>query len=247
MGPVAPEDGHYGLTVAILTGDVQHAWAVLLLTELANRGVSPAVVVSLIAEMAGRTTPMLVEGEMLDVQLPKQPLESITEAEILDMLWKKTGILYEFAGLAGSAIARRQHDLEDSDTRSIGRFCSLCGLAFQIQDDILGVVGDEHRLGKSVASDLREGKRTIIVAKTFEQANPSQKEFLQRALGNSHLSEGAAAATTKLMLDLGGIDYARTLAQKYVEDALPYLDVVPASRYKDMLTELAAFMVVREY
>lgn len=93
------EAKHYGLSVGILAGDVQHGWSISLLTELSTKfKVNPYVAIFLIKNLDSYVLNTLVEGEMLDILYSKQSIESLDEDLIIQMLCKKTGALYEFAG-----------------------------------------------------------------------------------------------------------------------------------------------------
>ncbi len=94
---------HYGVSIAVLTGDVQHGWGISLMTELTRKfGIAPEVTLTLINELDTRVLCTLVEGEVLDVQYSKEPIENLSSEQIEEMLWKKTGALYEFAGASGA-------------------------------------------------------------------------------------------------------------------------------------------------
>ena len=77
---------HYGTTVGILAGDLQHSWCYALLAGLSGRGASDALVLELVRRMASSLTPQLLEGEMLDVQFALPGAEMPSERELLDML-----------------------------------------------------------------------------------------------------------------------------------------------------------------
>jgi geranylgeranyl diphosphate synthase type I len=220
----------------------------LLLSETASKwNVDPGVVIAILADLTSRVGPTLIDGETLDVQFSRQPIEDVPESLVLDMLWKKTGVLYEFSGQTGAAIGRSDATLQDEMVRAIATFCGKCGTAFQLQDDILGIVGDASQLGKPVGSDIREGKRTTIVLKAFQEANATQRATLDQILGNPRATGDDIATATALLRNLGGIDYTRDLARKYVSDAIPHLENVPASMYKDLLMLWAAYLIEREF
>ena len=69
-------------------------------------------------------------------------------------------------------------DFEDSDVQAVMQFAGKCGTAFQLQDDILGIVGDKASLGKPVGSDIREGKKTVIVHESLRHASDSQRDTI---------------------------------------------------------------------
>ena len=243
----AADAAHYGVSIALLTGDVQQAWAWSLLFEAhLRRGVRAELVVQLADDLASRITPLLVEGETLDVQFAGSARQ-LDEAQVMDMLWKKTGALYEFAGRAGAAIALDDADPQHPAASAIARFCSLCGTAFQLQDDILGIVGDAKQLGKPVGSDIREGKTTLLTLRALHAANESQRAIITRSLGNQSASADDIAELLRLFRDLGAIDYARDLARRYVDQALDSLHALPANAESDLLSQWAQYMIEREF
>ena len=184
---------------------------------------------------------------MLDVVFSKSKVEALSADQILSMLWGKTGALYEFAGKAGALIGLNSVDMHHPYVIGISKFMGRCGVAFQLQDDILGVVGDEKKLGKPVGSDLREGKKTIILYHCMEKATPAQKHILLKALGQAQISAAEIAEVVGLMYELGGIQYTRQLANDYLDQGLAALDTLPESRYKNLLRNWAEFLIEREY
>ena len=248
LGYEASEAEHYGLSIAILAGDMQQGWAVSILSRLAEEGgVDPRVALHLIHDAEMRVLSLLIDGEMRDVQFSKTDITEIDEDDVISMLTKKTGVLYEYAGKAGSMIGLDTCDESVPLIRAISAFASGCGTAFQLQDDILGVVGDEAALGKPVGSDIREGKRTTIVLQAYKNASQAERDELTAVLGNPTAGADDLARATALLRDLGGIEYTAKLARTYVESAMAHLDVIPASRYRDLLGFWADYMVNREF
>lgn len=237
----------YGTSIAILAGDVQQGWSVSMLSELEERGIDPGVVLHLVREMETGVVLTLLSGQILDVQYSKSSIESLDEEMIIRMLWRKTGALYEFAGRAGAMIGLNTKDEENELVHSISQFTGRCGTAFQLQDDILGVVGDEEKLGKPVGSDIREGKRTLIVYHAFKNADEAQKRYLSAILGNEHASEDEVLEVADIFKELGSIDYTGALAAKYTGEAKKHLKNIPQSKYKDLLLMWAEYMIRREF
>jgi len=183
----------------------------------------------------------------LSAERPARAEDNALEAEVVDMLWKKTGVLYEFAGRAGAAIALNSADSELPEARALARFCSLCGTAFQIQDDILGLVGDTEQLGKPVGSDIREGKSTLLTLKALQLADEGQGARLQATLGDAGASDAAISEIAQLMRDLGVIKYAQAISHKYVDEALAHLRPLPDSEYKVLLRSWANYLIERDF
>jgi geranylgeranyl diphosphate synthase type I len=251
LGLAGAESAHYGATVAILAGDQQQGWAYALLAELPDRGVDPQVALQLVRDLALSVEPDLLEGELLDVQFSYQPITSLDEAQVLDMLSKKTAVLYRFAARAGALIGLDQTRPGAAEaarlTDALETFAATCGTAFQLQDDLLGITGDAARLGKPIGSDLREGKKTLIVFHALRHGTPAQVARVQAALGQATASPDTIAAATRTLEETGSLAYVRDLAQTYITRAYEALDVLPDTPYRRLLTLWARFLVAREF
>ncbi|MDQ2085682.1 polyprenyl synthetase family protein [Herbivorax sp. ANBcel31] len=240
----------YGKDIAILAGDVQHAWSITFLIETTTKmGIDPCITLEIIKYMESYAVGNLIYGEAVDVQMgmtDSKAAMKFTEDDIINMMWGKTGVLYGFSGLAGAMIGKGTSDINDSQVTSIKDFTSNCGIAFQLQDDILGIVGDEKILGKPIGSDIREGKKTTIVLESLKNANEEQKSLIFNVLGNKDASENDVKNVIKLFKELNGVEHTKTLAQKYIEKALPNLNEIEDSKYKNLLLCWADFMINRD-
>lgn len=240
------EAEHYGIVIGILAGDVQQSWSYMLFHDMHIRyGVDAALVLRLVGELATHVQLTLVEGETLDVQYAHQKVLALSQEQVIDMLRKKTGVLYEFAGRAGTMIGLNDVDGTAPEVRAAAQFCSQCGTAFQMQDDILGVVGDPSRTGKPVGADIREGKKTLIVYHALRHASESQCAELLSVLGNAAATEDDVARATRLLEETGSIEYTREFAGRMVDEALAALYTLPASKYRDVLQQWAEYLVDR--
>ncbi len=238
----------YGRDIAVLAGDVQQGWAVSLLCDCSlKRRVKPEVTLTLVKILESYVINTLVSGETLDIQFAKQKIESFEPDQIVDMLWRKTGALYEYSAKAGAMIGLSTTDIGDRRVKALSNFTSKCGTAFQLQDDILGIVGNEKQLGKPIGSDIREGKRTIITYYAFKKASPQQREKLESILGNPDATREQIDEITRLLVHLGGVSETKRLAERVIQEALPELDILSDSHYKKLLLAWADFMISREF
>jgi len=237
------EAAHYGLSMAILAGDCQQSWAVALLATLPELGADPRVTLRLINQLQRVVGPAIVEGEARDIQLPFLPVAVVSEADILHMMRTKTSALFSYCGWAGGLLARGQ---EDAEVRALAEFGERAGTAFQLQDDVLGLVGSEEKMGKPVGNDLREGKRTLIIALAWARATEAERAQLSTVLGHADASHEEIAAATALLRRLGAIADIQTMAAHYLQDALRYLDILTDNAGVRLLRELAGTMVKRE-
>jgi geranylgeranyl diphosphate synthase type I len=246
LGFKGAEAEHYGHVIGILAGDVQQSWSYMLFHELYTKnGVDPALVLNLVGELATNVQLLLVEGETLDVQYAKREVVGLSEELVIEMLRKKTGVLYEFAGRAGATIGLNDPTSSSPLIHDIAEFCSRCGTAFQLQDDILGVIGKPEQTGKPVGADIREGKKTLIVYQALRAANEAQKRELFSVIGNLTASAEQVERATRLLQGLGGIEYTQQVATRMVKEAEAHLAHVPPSRYKDLLQDWAEYLVGR--
>jgi len=240
------EAAHYGFSLALLAGDTQHAWALSLLAEShANAGVDPVLVLNLIADLETEVLNAIAEGEALDLQLSLRPLGEVSEQEILHMTGQKTAALYAFAARAGALIALDRYQRDHPVVAALERFAHACGIAFQLQDDILGILGEDEELGKPVGSDIREGKRTALLNWAWQRADAEQRHTLQTTVGDRAAGGEEVRRATQLIVALGGAEHAGELARAHLERGLGYLEQVPDSPYRDRLARLAQAMVDR--
>ncbi len=234
---------HYGLSMAMLAGDCQQCWAISLIASLPELGIDPALALRLVHRLQHVTGPAIVEGEVRDIQLPFLPVARVAQDDILQMMRTKTAVLFAYCGWAGGLLAR---GMEDDAVRALATFGECAGIAFQLQDDVLGLTGCEQKLGKPVGNDLREGKRTLIIALAWPRANETERVQLAAVLGNPHASPDAIAGATALLQRLGAIDDVQAMAHHHLDTALRHLDTLPDNDGRALLRELAATMVQRE-
>ncbi|MDP4506345.1 polyprenyl synthetase family protein [Nonomuraea turcica] len=103
------------------------------------------------------------------------------------------------------------------------------GIAFQLRDDILGVFGDPAQTGKPAGDDLREGKRTMLVARTLAAASPGDAATVRRLLGDPGLDAGGVATLRRIIEDTGALQECEDLIGDYLGQALAALDQAPVT------------------
>jgi geranylgeranyl diphosphate synthase type I len=153
-------------------------------------------------------------GQTYDVNL--EALGQATEKDIIDLHLAKTAIYtYENPLHIGAILAGgKKRDLE-----LISEYAIPGGIAFQLQDDILGLFGDPVKTGKPAHSDLRQGKMTLLIIKALEKGNKSQKKRIKEIWGKRALNESEANEIRKIVTDTGSLDYSRKLSIKWAKKA----------------------------
>ncbi|MGB8651849.1 MAG: polyprenyl synthetase family protein [Mycobacteriales bacterium] len=121
------------------------------------------------------------------------------------------------------------------------------GEAFQLRDDLLGVFGDPSVTGKPAGDDLREGKRTVLVAMALEAATPAQVALVRTHLGDPHLDPSGVATLQGVLVDTGAVDRVEALIGRRTEEALAALDDAPVTAQAvEVLSELAVAATRRD-
>ena len=120
------------------------------------------------------------------------------------------------------------------------------GEAFQLRDDVLGVFGDPAETGKPAGDDLREGKRTVLVAVAVEQATPVQAEQIRRHLGDPHLSAEGVSTLRTVLTETGALAEAERLIDVRTGECLAALASAPVTEEaRAALTALAEAATAR--
>jgi len=241
---VARDLESWARNLAMLVGDIQQATATSMLGVLP---VEAPLREWLVNDLTTGWVTEVLQGEMLDMEFSILPLEQVSEAQILDMLDKKTASTLAWCGRTGILVGLGKLELQHPFIPVVETICRQAGLAFQLQDDILGLLGDEKELGKPVGSDIREGKRTIIVIHSYNQANSEEKKLISRILGNAQASSEEVNQIKELLIRLGGVEHAKALAAGYIEKAKIALDSLPDHPTKRYFKEWIDFIVERSF
>ncbi|MCW4011971.1 MAG: polyprenyl synthetase family protein [Candidatus Bathyarchaeota archaeon] len=230
----------YGEPMAILAGDMLFAKVYQSVLDYAPAHISSEDVVYALQKLTDAII-TLCEGQVLDISFPKAT--DVSEEDYLFMIGGKTSALFKACAEVGAIAAGAQTEVVDS----LGKFAWDAGITFQIIDDILGVTADEKTLGKPVGSDIREGKKTIIMIHALKHADETQKKTLLEAMKGEEATHEEIEAAVEVLKDIGSIEYAKKQAEKYLETAFESLNIVKNSDAKSQLISLVNYFVQREY
>jgi len=238
---------HFGKSFAILAGDLQQAWVYSLILKANGKTISSDLTISILDRLTNHLYPRLLSGEAIDVEFEHRQLDDISEEEILTMLKWKTGELLRFAAETGAIIGLNSPNYRLDSVKIAGDFALSAGLAFQLQDDILGIYADEEELGKPVGNDLRERKVTLLIKKALELSSPEQKEFLMTCLGNNKLTKEDFDKARSIIRDCGALKAIEEMAKDCIKEAKELLFQLPDNSFRALLDELADFLIQRRY
>lgn len=227
---------HFGTSAAILTGDLCLALSEEVFANAADSTGSPPAGRSMFNQMRFE----VMAGQYLDVldevEVPGQdPAEALVRARTV-LRYKSARYSVVHPLNLGGALA----DPNGAPLAHYEAFSVPLGEAFQLQDDLLGVFGDPEVTGKPAGDDLREGKRTELVAHALSLLAPHQVRELEDSLGDPDLTSGAVARLQVLLEECGARGRVEDEVSALGERALGALEAMPVDdRVRDGLARLA--------
>ncbi len=221
----------WGVSRAIIAGDALFSKTFEILSCAKSE---PSQIVESI-ELLSKTTTDICEGQWMDMDFATR--KNVTEEEYMRMVEKKTAVLFAAAVKIGAILSGANRDV----SRALWDFGRLTGAGFQIYDDVIDLITPEGILGKAQGGDIIEGKRTLIVIHALS------KGVTIDALGKSNATRSEVSAALTALKDSGSIDYAMNRAISIIEEGKSSLKVLPDSEAKNILIELADYMIVRKY
>jgi octaprenyl-diphosphate synthase len=226
----ATANSTFGNAAAVLVGDFLYSRAFQMMVDVQNMRVM---------EVLADATNTIAEGEVM--QLLHVHNADVTEHDYLRVIRSKTAKLFEAAGRLGAILAA----VPAVQEKALADYGMHLGTAFQLIDDILDYSGHLAQTGKNLGDDLAEGKATLPIIYAMRHGSASQGAIIRNALINGGLSD--FEPVLKTMQETGALDYTRTQAEVSAREARNAIDVLPDSKHRDSLLELATFAVTRNY
>jgi len=225
----------FGMPIAILAGDVlfSKAYQVVSSTNLPSNSV-----IELVSRLA-KSCVDVCEGQLLDISMANN--EKIpSQSQYIKMIEKKTAALFEVSCAMGAICANAKR----KDVSNLSSFGKNLGIAFQITDDLIGVLGDSKVTKKPVGNDLREGKKSLPILLAINHANGENKEIILKAFGNSFATQDDIEKALKIIRRLKIEKTVRRQAQSYAQRAKKSIQSYSGSAKNDLLA-LLSFVVKR--
>ena len=224
----------YGLSTAILAGDTLFAYAFEMITDCDIDDRVKADLVKNVAYIVRK----IAEGQQMDINFEDE--ETVDAKEYLEMIRLKTSILFGAAAYGGAKIG----GTSEEEARELEMMATNVGLGFQIWDDYLDATATEEILGKPSGSDIRQGKRTLLVIEALNRANANDRERLIEILDSKNTDEEVAEAV-EIMDRCGALEECHKQANGYLEGARNTLSNYPESEARQLFEELLEYMVTR--
>ena len=217
---------------SVLVGDYLFARSFQLMTEPGDLRV---------LEILSNAAATIAEGEVLQLTAA-QDLRT-DDSIYLQVVRGKTAALFSAATEVGGVIARA----EESQVQALYAYGDALGIAFQIADDLLDYQGVSSATGKNVGDDFRERKLTLPVIKAVAAADETERAFWQRTIEKGRQEDGDLDHALALLKKHGALEATRDEALLWAGRAKESMATLPPSEMRDVLIDLADFVVSRLY
>jgi octaprenyl-diphosphate synthase len=220
----------WGNAASVLVGDYLYSSAFEMMVRTGNMRVM---------EILSKTTTAIAEGEVLQLLNCNNP--ETTEAKYLEVIARKTAILFSAATRLGAVLADTSAEVEEN----LAEYGQQLGVAFQLIDDALDYKATKEELGKNLGDDLAEGKPTLPLIYAIQNGSPEEAAIIVDAIRNG--KREAFNEVYAVVKRTQAIAYTEQRAEDAAQKAIDALGVLPDSDYKTALTLLAKFSVQRNY
>ena len=220
----------FGNEASVLVGDYLFAKSFKILSALDD---------SEIIKAYSDAVTLMAEGEVKE--LVKTADVKTTEEDYLDIIIKKTAVLFACASQAGAIIAGS----DGNCIKNLYDYGLNIGIAFQLMDDALDYISDEE-FGKFIGNDLKEGKLTLPLIHALERADEKEKDIISKIIYKKKLAVKDLKTVLGLVKSYGSINYTISKAKDAVEKAKENLGIFPDSEYKTSLIDIANYIIERK-
>ncbi|HEX7080029.1 MAG TPA: octaprenyl diphosphate synthase [Gammaproteobacteria bacterium] len=220
----------FGNQASVLVGDFLYSRAFQMMVEIGDMK---------ILDVMANATNTIAEGEVLQLMNCNNP--DITEADYMEVIYRKTAKLFEAGTRIGAILAGQDERVEQA---LIG-FGRHLGLAFQLVDDALDYAAKPEELGKNIGDDLAEGKPTLPLIYAMDHGSAAERHMIREAI-----ETGGTQNLTSIQLAIessGGLRYTAERARTEADAAIAALSVLPPSKCREGLAGLAQFAVNRRF
>lgn len=215
--------------IAVLVGDYLFSKGLLVALERGDYD---------LLQIISNSVKSMSEGELL--QIEKARLLDITEEVYYDIIRQKTATLIAACCSMGAASVKP----DSEEVEIFRRFGELCGMAFQIKDDLFDY-GTE-RIGKPTGIDIKEQKMTLPLIYALNHGNTEERKWLINSIKNHNKNKRRVKEVISYVKEKGGLDYAVSKMMQFKDEALEILSKYPDSDYKAALTLMVNYVVDRK-
>ena len=225
----------FGMPLAILAGDVLFSKAF----QVVSKSNLPSQSTNELVSRLSKACVDVCEGQLLDIKMAESK-KIPSQNEYIKMISKKTAALFDVSCSMGAICAKSK----TKDIANLSSFGKNLGIAFQITDDLMGVMGDPKITKKPVGNDLREGKKSLPILLAIKKAKGKNKKIILHAFGNQKAKKKEIEIAVRIIKSLGIEKSVRNQALHYAEKAQKSLNSYSGAS-KNELISLLDFVVKR--
>ena len=226
----------FDIPLAILAGDVLYSKAYNTISSKSK--LSSNYTTQLVSKLS-KTCIEICEGQVDDIKFAENK-RIPTEKEYVKMIEKKTAVLFEVSCAMGAICAKRKQ----KDVKNLSAFGRNLGIAFQITDDLIGIIGDSKITKKPVGNDIREGKKSLPIILAIKKARGKNRTKIMHVFGNPGSSKQQINLAVNVIRSLGVEKEVRDIALKYAQRAEKSISSYTGSA-KNEMTGLLNFVTKR--
>jgi len=237
---------HFGLSTSLLMGDLLLAWSDQLLAQAVMGDVSPSAGAQTRSQFATMRQEVTL-GQYLDIH-EEAAWQHTADADRMEralrvVTYKSAKYSMEAPLLIGASLA----GASEEHLAALSAFGLPLGIAFQLRDDVLGVFGDSEVTGKPSGDDLREGKRTVLIALAEAAMPATTRKVFTEMLGDRSLDGEQIGVMQSTLRDTGALDTVEEMIDQYAHQAMAALARAPiAAGARQELTRLADAVTKRQ-
>lgn len=229
---------HYGESMAINAGDILCHLGMLVLSRLNF----PAENKLKAIELFHRKIVDTGYGQVIDVN---SEFVDVDKDYVLKVhLYKTAYYTYQAPLHVGAILA----GADEKELKHLTNYATPAGVAFQIQDDIIDLFSEDQETGKTPGTDIREGKKTLLIIKACEKASEKDQIILDNALGNKNLDKNTLDIVKKIIVDTGSLDFSIKTAQNLLKDStIAIKESKRDNEGRDFLIGINEYMLNRKF
>ncbi len=233
----------YGLSNAILTSDLLLFNVPKIMSTYGNALENSRL--ARLFDLLGEACRGAVWGEYLDLEMSKKTSEIVSEIEYEEMIRSKTASMLAAPTASGAIIG----GASEEETMLAYRFGERLGMAYQVHDDTLDLFGDAQTLGKPIFTDMRAGKKNLILIHCLNHCAQTEREFLDSLImKKGEYSVEEISKAREILEEHGSLQYAKSRSMHYINQAIDLIEKFPSkSRATESLVILSRYLSERYY
>jgi geranylgeranyl pyrophosphate synthase len=233
--------GKYGPSNAILAANALLFYVPKVISEFTRKSNDPALVAKIL-DLFGECYRSSSLGEYLDLEMVNSPI--VSEKDYETMIRLKTGSLIGAASASGALIGGG----DSATVAAAYEYGTSVGVAYQTQDDVLDIFGDERTIGKPTFNDIANGKKSLMIIRFFAECDVASELHFVNSLLNAKTDSITTEENSRLrelLLKYGCLTYAKNFAARYVQASRASLETLSDSPARERLIELSILLSIR--